>query len=90
MNEHSQFDPPDDGAADVGQEEGLAPEPAEAPAAIAERLRRTEAEGVAYLLAQRLDRAGLLDVAAALGITRVERLTRARRSRSNCTKLELI
>ncbi|WP_410641258.1 hypothetical protein [Amycolatopsis sp. lyj-346] len=46
-------------------------------AAIATHLRETEteAEGAAYLEAQRLDRDSLLAVAAALQLTRVERLS---------------
>ncbi|MFI7673448.1 hypothetical protein [Actinophytocola sp. NPDC049390] len=48
-------------------------------AAIASRLRETETEeeGAAYLRAQNLDADGLLAVAAALGLTRLDRLRRA-------------
>lgn len=47
--------------------------------AVASHLRQlaTEEEGAAYLKAQRLDREGLLAVAAALQLTRVERLSKA-------------
>jgi len=49
-----------------------------AAAAIAAHLRAcdTEAEGAAYLRAQHLDRQGLLAVAAALQLTRMDRLTK--------------
>ena len=49
------------------------------PAAVAKRLRETatEEEGTAYLQAQQLDRADLLAVAAALQLTRVDRLSRS-------------
>lgn len=47
--------------------------------AIAERLRATETvdQGAAYLRALCLDRASLIAVAAALGRTRVDRLSKA-------------
>lgn len=48
------------------------------PEAIAARLRATdtEDEGAAYLDAQRLDKAGLLAVAAALGLSRLDRASK--------------
>ncbi|GAB1515134.1 hypothetical protein [Actinophytocola sp. KF-1] len=59
----------------VAEPAGVVPENHDA-AAVAARLRdiETEEEGAAYLRSQRLDRTGLLAVAAELQLTRVDRL----------------